>query len=475
MSEINAIPFAYLESFLDFVRQYGRPQAQGRYELYEGARVRRSEDDDRTMLFLVRHDRELPDNPSYRSTAVSLEAHQEEQRIRVRRGSRRGVYRVLSSRRADRLPALVGPLPAADPEHIGAVLFWIEAEETFQHLVTLSMRLGCDRLQAAAIGSSDVQVGEEVAGRVLLLRAERPSYYVIDKALATPGVEVFLALGAGRLYVPWGTTHPLADMWYHEGDEALFMRGLSTAATMSLVRLPQWGDIYGLTRFTLDGLEVDEEWGEGALPIRRFTIQMQLVPAHRRREVHLWMIPAEEQERLERLMHMIPESDLDALMFAAQTSPSGERYLFIRERHTGAGRQYIDFEGMEFGPYAGYPNLMLPVDQDLEPPLRKDRYRDIFALVTGQLTLLWEDNDELQIVRVKEKSFQPMTDLVDYIIGAGSTTLESMIKRTVFDFHRFETAPRRPVEVAAANPAKRNRNRVREDDPVEQPFDEIQV
>ena len=463
MSEFNAIPFSHLESLLDFVRQYGRPQAQGRYELHEGVRVRRSGEDEQSTFFLVRQDRDLPDNPSYRATTIAIEAHDDGERVRVRRGAFRGVYRIVSSRSADRLPALLGPVPAPPPEHLGAVLFWIEARETFQHLVTLSMRLGCDRLQAAAIGSGDVS-GEEVAGRVLLLRAERPSYYVIDKALSEPGVEVFLTLGAGRLYVPWGTTHPLADLWYHDGDEALFMRGLSTRATMSLVRLPQWGDIYGLTRFTLDGLEIDEEWGEGALPIRRFSIQMQLVPAHRRREVHLWMLPATEQERLERLMHMIPESDLDALMFAAQESPDGERYLLIRERHTGAGRQYIDFEGLEFGPYAGYPNLMLPVDQDLEPPLRKDRYRDIFSLVTGQLTLLWKRDGKLRIVRVKEKSFLPMTDLVDYVIGAGSTELESMIERTVFDFHRFETAPRRPMEVAAPSKPSRSRSRSRDEE-----------
>ena len=73
MSEFNAIPFSHLESLLDFVRQYGRPQAQGRYELHEGVRVRRSGEDEQSTFFLVRQDRDLPDNPSYRATTIAID------------------------------------------------------------------------------------------------------------------------------------------------------------------------------------------------------------------------------------------------------------------------------------------------------------------------------------------------------------------------------------------------------------------
>jgi len=240
MAEIfQAIPFAHQASFVAFVLQYGRSSKQGEYRLYEAVRSRTKA----SILFLIRLDRALPSNTAYKTVEVSIGRTDRGLRLESK-GRSRGVYKVANARSADRLPALVGLKKAREKSSAGTVVFWLRDERIFQQLVTLSLRLGCDRLQASALDARQIQgwgaKGREGAsGRVLLLRAERPSHFVIDKALEEAGVEVFVSSKAGQLYLAWGSEHPFEDKWYHEGAGSLFMRGLGLKTVMSHVVLPK--------------------------------------------------------------------------------------------------------------------------------------------------------------------------------------------------------------------------------------------
>lgn len=345
-------------------------------------------------------------------------------------------------RQAPHLTLLVGPDTVERERVPELVVLWCQGEDTFQRLIGMSLRLGCDRLQYATLTPGE---HEEAA---FLIRGERLSYFVLDTALDAPDVKVYVPRAEGALYLEWGTEHPLMDQVATQasGQGALFFDGARIQARARRVALPAWKDVYQLTRFELTGLREHERWSEADASPGEFTVTLRLAPAHVAREPYLWLLPEREQARVERLLHAIPEPDLDNLHFTAQETPDGARFIIIRERHTGVGREYIDFEGTQLGPYAGYPNLMIPVDQELEPQLRKDRYRDLFALRSGSLSLLWDDQGQLRLAHLQERAFRPLREFVDYIVGADGQELDQIIARAVFDFqdYRFARAAHTP-------------------------------
>jgi len=463
--EPAAIRFDHYETFVDFVRQYGRAERQGAYALHECVWAALDEaappDEPERVYLLTRQDKALPNNPVFFHQTVELDPDgRHVWMLPGRRHRKRRLYRIVHQRQADRLPSLVGPVAGTYAEAPPIVVFWFDDDATFQQVVSTSFQLGCDRLQAAAL----TIVGDGGRRRVFLLRAERPSYFIVDEAIAHPSMKVFAPQGNGELLVPYGTVHPLADLWDDAPGRLVAMDGERGAVTLHELGQPEWTDIYGLTRFTLDGLVADDAWSNTTDALTRFTIPLTLIPAHKKRDVQIWMLAAHERDRLERLLTMIPEEDLHVLQFTAQTSPAGEERLFVRERHTGVGREYIDFEGVEFAPFAGYPNLLLPVDMTLEPPLRKDRYREIFKLRPRELVFLWDAGDGPRLARLAESSFRPLPELVDYIVSAASETLKALEAQAVFDFFQYEAAPRRPRPVASKDDRAGSAERPDEDD-----------
>lgn len=438
--ELEAIRFEHYTTLIDFVRLLGRG-GSGAFELIACAQ---GDEAEASLYLLGRSDRPWPAHPSW----PAVKARVEGETVQLPRRGRRGVetWRRVSSRTAERLPALIGPVraQAGEPEP-GVVVFWCREQGLFKRLVAMNFQMGCDRLQAT--------VAEREGERAFLLRAERPSYYAVDLARAEAEAEVFVPQADGALWVPYGSVHPLAGLWEGDGERWCFMEGLEAQARLFVMPPPRWEDIYGLTRFTLEGLQGEERWapdprGEAV----RFEVPLVLIPAHRPREAQVWMLRAEEHHHLERLLTLVPERDLQALHFSAQEGPGGERLYLLRERHTGLGREYIDFQGRPFAPYAGYPNLLLEVSETLEPPLRKDRYRELFELRARELVLIWSEDGRPRLVRVAEGSFRPLPELVDYLVGAGMEAFKTLEAQAVFDFARYEIAPRRPTAAAPARP-----------------------
>lgn len=456
MPRQSAIRFAHHAGFVDYVCQTATAPGDGRWALHAC-------DDPEGLgeVYFLTHDGDpewLRQAAARGWTLCAVEVDERAGRVRAWRDGERTslTYPLKAHRGATRLPLLVGPVDAQEDARPGDhVVIWCRQEAAFQRLIGMSLRLGCDRLQF-------VTIRDDAQGAAFLLRAERLSYYVIDVALEDPETQVYVPNEDGGLFVEWGAAHPLSSRLMLGDDDSsgiMFMSGRRLSATLRRVHLPAWKDVYQLTRFELAELTADERWGEAGASPDEFVVKLRLSPAHMAREPHVWLLPQREQARVERLLHAIPEPDLDNLQFTAQESDDGERYLLIRERHTGIGREYIDFEGVQLGPYAGYPNLMLPIDSDLEPQLRKDRYRSLFDLQPGKLTVLWEAQGRLRLVHLQERSFQPLRAFVDYIIGAEGEELNQMLARTVFDFadYRFAApahqparqgrqAPRRPVD-----------------------------
>ncbi len=435
MSRQSAIRFEHRSSFVDFVRQQSADKGSQPFSLYacEGG----DPEGPAHVYYLTRAGSESWLGPVVKRgwVQVKVAVDREGGQVQQLDGVGQGIYALKAWRDEARLPYLIGPTEAQGDKAPGVVVLWCKGEEAFQRLIGMSLNLGCDRLQYAVMMRDD-------GGSEWLLRAERVSYYVIDTALNDLGTLVYTPAGLeGGLFVQWGSVHPLeALIEGGEGGSAVFMDGLGVGARSRRVALPAWRDVYQLTRFELGGLEGDEQWTPSELSAGQFVVKLRLMPTHAAREPQIWLMPAADQPRVERLLHAIPEPDLDNLQFTAQETPQGERFLIIRERHTGVGREYIDFEGIQLGPWAGYPNLMLPVDRDLEPQLRKDRYRALFDLTSGYQTLLFEMGGVMRLVHVQERSYRPLREFVDYIIGVEGQALEQILGQTVFEFQNYRYA-----------------------------------
>jgi hypothetical protein len=434
MPSQQALFFDHYDSLVDHVRQNARAEEKGNtYTLIEAAPAAPHEDAPARAWWLLG----APPSGGVRPREVVLGDGE-----LVSGGLR---WRELARRQGLRLLDVLGPredLEAPLPTH---VIFWCRAQEAFERLIADNLALGCDRLQFATLAQGE---------RAWLLRAEQPGFFVLDAASADPQVEVFGPQQGTRLYAPLGTSYPLASLLIEDihARSLIFFTGQGASARLIEAPDPQWQDVYQLTSFKLSELDSDEAWAADPQGARRFEIKLRLTPSHELREPSLWLLQGRDQERIERLLHAIPEPDLDTLQFTAQEDPQGQRFFLLRERHLGTGREYIDFEGTRLAPYAGYPNLFLPVDAELEPLLRKDRYRDLFALRPGRLTLLWRDPARaLRLTHVTEAGFRPLTEMVDYLIGAGAEELTQIVARAVFDFQDYRHA------LAAPNEAKQER------------------
>lgn len=433
MAQHEAVFFAHYASLVDFVRQYAGHQTKDTtYTLYEAAPVQAHEDTPALAWWLS-------------AGLVSMLHRRPEQRATLQvegdslRADAQGLHprwRVTATRSGESLLDLVGPQPWEQAEAPLHALFWCRDEPSFQRLIRDNLALGCDRLQHATL--REPEGGQEV----WLLRAERPSFFAIDAAQVSDQVQVYQPQTHLGLYCPWGSQHPLGEL-VSQGlgrDDLLLFQGLGAHTRALRLEAPAWQDVYQLMEFTLADLDSEQTWSNRSEQARHFEVQLRLAPSHKMREASLWVLPGSEQHHLERLLHAIPEPDLDSLQFTLQEDDQGERFVLIRERHMGHGREYIDFEGVRLAPYAGYPNLLLPVDAELEPLLRKDRYRALFGLQHGRLTLLWRHEERLRLVHVAERGFRPLTEMVDYLIGVGARDLEQIMARAVFDFQEYRHA-----------------------------------
>lgn len=447
MARREAIQFEHHDSLVDYVRQHARDGQTGEYSLYECVPAEPNDVSADPQYFLcAARISSLRRRPAQRVT-ITVSAD-ETALCTVKDGN---LWKVLATRSSEDLIDLVSPQRKYAQDLPDSVVFWCRNEEILQRLVSMSLSLGCDHLQYTTV--------EHKGETVPLLRADRPSYFVIDTALQTSGVQVFTPQIPGRFFVAWDTAHPLANLAISsvQAEEVLFFHGEGLQTVRRKTSAFSWKDIYQLTEFSLEDLNTEESWQEGDVPPKPFTVQLRLSPSHTSREASIWLLPGKDQQRVERLLHAIPEPDLGCLQFSLQEDDHGDEFILIRERHTGHGREYIDFEGVRLAPYAGYPNLLLPIDAELEPMLRKDRYRKIFDLRPGRLTLLWSAHRKLRLAHLQERSFRPLPELVDYIIGTGAENFSQIKSRSVFHFqdyrHAIAAVPER--KTSAEKPARK--------------------
>ncbi|MFT4978582.1 MAG: hypothetical protein ACI8S6_004492, partial [Myxococcota bacterium] len=304
-------------------------------------------------------------------------------------------------------------------------------------LIVDSMALGNDRLALAV-------VGEQV-----LLRIESPSWFLIERTLDEGHIALFvpLAESGGRVWLPWGWRHPLAALWAQSEAEAgaewlLFQLGERRLRLAP----PQWVDVYDATDVVLDFSSTSTLLSAGTLT-ERFTVPVRLSPRARPAEPTLWLVEETERATLDQMLLSLDEEDLEDLLVAPVRAPGGPLRYFLRERRAGQGRRLLEASAIGFAPWQGISDLFLPASLALEPRLRRDRYRTLFDLGSGNLTVLAPPpgGGPVERLQVPAAAFAPLSRLVDFQLTAEAVRIEALQARSLFDFAPYSRAPSRPT------------------------------
>ncbi len=364
---------------------------------------------------------------------------------------------IAAIRDADHPAGLVGAVATSRRLPAEAVL-WCRDEAARRRLIRASLATGHDAIQTAT-GTRPTADGT-AAVAAPLLRIAPPGWYTLDLAHEEDLAQVYVPASAtGSVWTLWGTEYPLADHVDVHGATQVFLTGEGPMGSRRTVAAPVWDDVYQMLRFELSPAATDESWAAPETEPARFTIPLRFVVTHRTRTPAMWILGTDGRDRLEQLLGSMDESDADQLQFALQRDAGGREYILLRERHAERGRQHIDFPALALAPWHEYQNLFVPVDRDIEPLLRRDKYREVFGLQPRRVTAAWEEGPVLRVVHVAEASFEPLTRFVDYIVGEGAQVLQRLAASAVFDFGRYRLVRRdapateRPLPAQAARPS----------------------
>lgn len=348
----------------------------------------------------------------------------------------------------------VPPRPWSQEPEYQAVAVVLPDEVAFRRAVEALLVLGHDRLWAARLGT-----------RGVLLLVESPSFFLVQRWFEEEGRSVYWRESGGDVLMPWGQVHPLRRrMRGLDLGERLYL--LEPGGSWSHFERSQLQDVYQGLHFDLDRVV------EARLPTVAEVprVEVTLGWGHRTREdeATLWVLPSPGEEVVQGLLDELPEVALAHLQLAVVRGEEGGEDLFLIRRFGGGRRRRgTEVPGEPYAPYAGYGNLFLPRGACLEPPIRKERFRSLLALVPGELVLLSPGPEgEVRVRRLEEAAFRSLESLVDYRISGAEDRLGEILASTVFEFEPLEYLPvRDPDRVSSGSGERREDGEVPEEIP----------
>jgi hypothetical protein len=354
--------------------------------------------------------------------------------------------------------------PAPEPEPpLGEVLFVSEGDEGFLRISGELLRLGSEDQRLAFFT-------DEHGVRRNLCRVPDPPYYAILRAFdrddplrafvpARPGSRVWLELGA---------SHPLAGRLDGQpGQLILIPRPPGRGQRNPWLRVPDgpWVDLHSVTNVALP---VATTWTPHK-PSVRLQVALRLVRAPSKRPADLWVLRERALEQVEQLVRTVPEDITMRLRFAIiehedPASGGTQTQVVLRARRSAAGPPALQLDAEAYVPVPQIPDLYLPVGTILDPPLRPNRLRELFG--GDQSRIMWLAPAAEQGTRgraftresLPESGFAPLSEWVDYLVGAHEARLEPWVRSAMFDFDKYVSIGVE-WEEGAAPPPKPKRKR----------------
>jgi cellulose synthase operon protein C len=316
------------------------------------------------------------------------------------------------------------------------------------------LRLGCER--------QELLVGP--AGGVV--RVTDPPTYTMMRALdRDAGLRAYAPDPPGQdaVFTELGYRHPLAarlaadpghlllvgpDGWRSVPDRG--WRGLESALALAI---------------PADRIELS------AAPLaERRRIELRLAPG-RREAPSLWVIRKDGIAAIDRLLAYLPEEVVGRLTFAAAEAAGADdsRVIIVRARTGRHPPPDLSLDGEVYAPLAHLPDVYAPAGAIVEPPLRRDRLREILGAPAGQVAWLAPLGPEpargpFRVERIGDHAFAPLAEWAEYVIHASARELAPWARAATFDFAAFvstglewASAPAEAKDEPAPEPRGRTR------------------
>jgi hypothetical protein len=332
--------------------------------------------------------------------------------------------------------------PAPEPEPpLGEVLFVSEGDEGFLRISGELLRLGSEDQRLAFFT-------DELGVRRNLCRVPDPPYYAILRAFDRDDpLRAFTPARPGsRVWIELGASHPLAGRLDGQpGQLVLIPRSPGRGQRAAWLRVPDgpWVDLHSVSNVALP---VATTWTPRK-PSARLQVALRLVRAPSKRPADLWVLRERALEQVEQLVRTVPEDITMRLRFAIieHDDPDGgtQTQVVLRARRSAAGPPALQLDAEAYAPVPQIPDLYLPVGTILDPPLRPNRLRELFGGDESRIMWLAPAAEQGSRGRaftresLPESGFAPLSEWVDYLVGAHEARLEPWVRSATFDFEKY--------------------------------------
>ncbi|MEZ4438763.1 MAG: hypothetical protein R3B72_06720 [Polyangiaceae bacterium] len=309
------------------------------------------------------------------------------------------------------------PRRVGEPEGpLGRVLLRVEPGRGWLDVAAELLRLGCDRMSYRA-----------TAAGVLLL-VDAPPYYTVARAVDGEGSLRAHAEQAGDVWVELGHAHPLARLQRPEGLLLIDREG-----TWTLLPEGPWAPIDALLSVKL----ATKRSAVIAPPPGRLEVPLRLVQSGLFRAPSLWILSAKAPwDQLERLLCDLPEIAQRGLAFAVVTEGTeagGTRERVLLRARPGHTLAELSLDAERYASHPALPNLYLPQDASLEPPLGVDKLRALSGADADRLVWLAADVGGVVATTLPEEAFRPLPAWVDYLLHRHADAIAPWIGSATFD------------------------------------------
>ena len=316
-------------------------------------------------------------------------------------------------------------LQAPQLEESTTVLFVLPETEQLAEITAEILRLGNDRQSFRVVEDGD-------RGRYTLLRVVAPPYYSLLRAFEERNglsPRAFVERHS-RVWVELGFEHPLSDRLEPSPGQWVFLDGRDTWWT---VPEAPFRDIYEILTFRLpegSTLLAEETFAD------KVDVAIRLAASSSQDMASLWVMKEDGHAQVQDLMVNSDNELIDQLSFAVASD--GKRVV-VRARNP-ARPPVMVLDAVPFRRHTQLPNLFVPCDKRLHPPLRRDVVQEVFKADPAKVIWAYPtEGDSFLAETVDDSAFMPMSEWVQYTLDRSINAIQAWMRSHQFDFESFTT------------------------------------
>jgi len=346
-------------------------------------------------------------------------------------------------------------------EQIGektVVLFELPKNRQLPEIINEILRLGNDRQSYRLLSDDDASYA--------LLKVIGPPYYTLLRALehhyGADSPRAFYEQSS-RVWVEVGALHPMAATLTPPSGQLLFIR--SAHDWRYIDELP-FEDIYKVLEFQLPQAPSRFEDAELSGKIKA---PLSLAAGGGQEPAELWVLNEDGSAQLDQLVRNSDNQLIQRLSFAVG-SLGNQKTVLVRARPSKKLPPVLVLDSVACRPYLKLPNLFVPCDRRVHPPLRRDAIAKLLAQDGRTVTWLEPgEKGEFKVRSILDDAFRPLEEWVDYVLEQEQETLTSWMSANVFEFEPFvcEDGAAKPTKERKKQSAKTPRPRKEKLLPVE--------